>query len=283
MEKFLLILFFGLFSSKIYPSIIFGKNTTFDLENNHIFNLKYNGPGNDALLVYLKSNIYTMSQLSCHGSISWTTIYGAELFPLKESNMNCEFQINKLFVDEEGGGKGTFLMFALQNEIKIKLRNKYGDLDTPLVQSNINSLKEELILPDIIHITYSVPNLERNVSVKFEYNENCDPFTIGENPFKVCHNDDCEENIETYSFQKGESYKIMIRLQKLKKNEDDSNFYYVLPGYTFYDEDYNGEDSDDDIIYDGDEDENKKEEDNNNKALVANLKIFFICLLLFFL
>ena len=53
MEKFLLILILGLFSSKINPSIIFGKNTTFDVENNYIFNFKYNGPGNDALLVFL--------------------------------------------------------------------------------------------------------------------------------------------------------------------------------------------------------------------------------------
>ena len=75
----------------------------------------------------------------------------------------------------------------------------------------------------------------------------------------------------------------MVKLQKMKKNEDDSNFYYVLPGYTFYDKDYNGEDSDDDIIYDGDEDENEKKDNNNNKALVANLKLFFTCLILLFL
>ena len=286
MEKFLLILIFGLFSSKINPSIIFGKNTTFDVENNYIFNLKYNGPGNDTLLVYLKSDIVTMCQLSCHGSMSGSTVYGAELFPLKESNVNCEFQIFKLFVDEKEEGKGTFMMLSLKNEIKIKLRNKYGNLDSPLVQKNDNSLKD-LTLPDIIYITYSVPNLERNVIAKFEYNSDCDPFTINENPFKVCHDDDCEENIETYSFQKGESYKIMVKLQKMKKNEDDSDFYYVLPGYTFYDKDYNGEDSDDDIIYDGDEDENEKKDsdnnNNNNKALVANLKLFFTCLILLFL
>ena len=39
----------------------------------------------------------------------------------------------------------------------------------------------------------------------------------------------------------------------------------------------------DDIIYDGDEDENEKKYNNNNKALVANLKLFFICLILLFL
>ena len=66
-----------------------------------------------------------MCQLSCHGSMSGSTIYGAELFALKESNVNCEFQIFKLFVDEKEEGKGTFMMLSLKNEIKIKLRNKY--------------------------------------------------------------------------------------------------------------------------------------------------------------
>ena len=75
---------------------------------------------------------------------------------------------------------------------------------------------EDLSIPDISYITYSVPNLEKDVSVTFVYNGNCSPFTIDENPFKVCHNTDCKENIETYDFKKGESYKIMVKLQKKK-------------------------------------------------------------------
>ena len=183
--------------------------------------------------------------------------------------MDCDLQFGSMF---EGGGKGTFIMHTIKNEIKIKLRNKYGDLYHPLYDTDF--MHKDLIIPDISYITYSVPNLERDVTVTFDYNGNCGPVTIDENPFKVCNSNDCKENIETYDFKKGESYAIMVKLQKLKSSESSS--YYVMPGYTFYDIDYSGIDSDDDIIVD-DIDDDESNASNFNKI---RINLFFISLIL---
>ena len=53
------------------------------------------------------------------------------------------------------------------------------------------------------------------------------------NPFEVCHGEDCESNIETYDFEKGESYKIYVKVAKL------GDFYYI-PSFKFGDVNSNG-------------------------------------------
>ena len=49
-----------------------------------------------------------------------------------------------------------------------------------------------------------------------------------ENPFKVCHGNDCQENIETYNFKKGESYKIMVKAVKKEGRYEHFLLYQVL-------------------------------------------------------
>ena len=120
--------------------------------------------------------------------------------------------------------------------------------------------------------------MERDVTVTFDYNGKCSPFTIEDNPFKVCHNKDCKENIITYDFKKGESYTIMVKLQKLHFS---TQTYYVLPGYSFHDVNYNGIDSDDDIIVDDDDDNDNKDKGSDSNKIKLNL--FFISLILLLL
>ena len=62
-------------------------------------------------------------------------------------------------------------MHSIKNEIKIKLKNKYGDITHPLAYPDY--MDQELSLLDITNITYSVPNLEKDVTVTFDYNGNC--------------------------------------------------------------------------------------------------------------
>ena len=209
---FLLIFLFTLVSSKVDSYIKFGAKYSFDLETNYKFKLKYKDPGNDAFLLYIDSEVGVSYALTCtSGPMKFSTDYGVNLISFKEQRFECDLEFAGVF---ESSGNGTFIIHSVRNEIKIKLKNKYGDLTHPLSYSN--DMDKELSLPDISYITYSVPNLEKDVTVTFDYNGNCSPFTIDENPFKVCHNNDCKENIETYDFKKGESYKIMVKLQKKK-------------------------------------------------------------------
>ena len=68
----------------------------------------------------------------------------------------------------------------------------------------------------------------------------------------------------------------MVKLQKLK-NPENSETYYVFPGYTFHDINYNGIDSDDDIIVDDDD------EDNGSDFNKIKINLFFISLILLLL
>ena len=125
--------------------------------------------------------------------------------------------------------------------MSIKLKNKYGNIRFPEVFRN--SIKK------ITQLNCSVPKLERDVNAIFEYNrtyenEHYDKRRrILENPFEVCHNQDCIENVSSYSFKKGESYEIIIKSYKLNK-EDLS----IIPRFSFYDQKYNGTYSTGDII-----------------------------------
>ena len=82
---------------------------------------------------------------------------------------------------------------------------------------------------------YAVENAEKNVTFKFEYNDKIydddDEVDINiENPFEVCHGTDCKTDIKTYDFEKGQSYKINAKVQKVGESEISD---YVLPAFSF--------------------------------------------------
>ena len=52
---------------------------------------------------------------------------------------------------------------------------------------------------------FSIDNAERDVTFIFKYNEKA------KNPFEICHGEECQKDITTYDFKKGESYKIYAR------------------------------------------------------------------------
>ena len=125
----------------------------------------------------------------------------------------------------------------------------------------------------VSQLTFSVPKLDRDVTANFEYNKKADierdSFTI-ENPFKVCHGKDCEENLSTYEFKKGESYEINVKVSKVRDEYNDK--YIIIPGFTFYDQKYNGTYSPDDIL-----------DVDTNSANGLKAKLLFISLILLLL
>ena len=84
--------------------------------------------------------------------MKFSTDQGVNLISFKEQRFECDLEFAGVF---ESSGNGTFIIHSVKNEIKIKLKNKYGDITHPL--SYPDYMDQELSLPDITYITYSVP------------------------------------------------------------------------------------------------------------------------------
>ena len=82
-------------------------------------------------------------------------------------------------------------------------------------------------------LTYVIDKAEKSATFDFKYaNEIKDKYDEKinvPNPFQVCHGNDCKDNISTYDFKQGESYKIYIKYNKIGN-------YYVFPSFSFYDQ-----------------------------------------------
>ena len=90
-----------------------------------------------------------------------------------------------------------------------------------------------------------------------------------DNPFKICHDKVCDENITTYEFKKEQSYEINVKVIKVKDIHNDT--YVITPGFTFCDVQYNGTYWPDDI------------DENENSANGLKTKLLFISLILLLL
>ena len=58
-----------------------------------------------------------------------------------------------------------------------------------------------------------------------------------ENPFKVCHENVCKENVTNYYFEKGKSYQIYVKLLKVFAEGSSTRYDFVVPPFKFYAED----------------------------------------------
>ena len=96
--------------------------------------------------------------------------------------------------------------------------------------------------------TFLVPNFRANSNIKFEYVEKVFYYEKFENPFKVCHENVCKENVTNYYFEKGKSYQIYVKLLRVLQDSS-SRYDYAVPPFRFYAEDSVEEYSNDDINY----------------------------------
>ena len=119
----------------------------------------------------------------------------------------------------DSNDKGTIWLNPSWNELKVDLNTIY---EWKLDFSNINGVESKLI--------YSIDNADKSVKFKFTYNKNLKSDLP--NPFEVCHGDDCKSNIETYDIEKGQSYKIYVKVAKMKDGILDK---YYLPSFKFGD------------------------------------------------
>lgn len=144
-------------------------------------------------------------------------------------------------------------MHLSTDEIKVDLNEKYE------WKYDYND-----ILTKEYKIIYSIDNAEKDVTFTFKYKETIEGKKV-QNPFEVCHGEECQKGVTTYDFEKGESYKIYATAAN-----------NVLPSYSFHDknkkdddESESGSDSntnDDNENNSNDENENNSNDDNGSNS-----------------
>ena len=92
------------------------------------------------------------------------------------------------------GDKGSFFIYDFQAKYKIKLKNKYGNLNAGADSSTYLYKFDE----SISKLTFLVPNFRTNSTITFEYRENVEHVGKFKNPFQVCHEGKCVENVTTF-------------------------------------------------------------------------------------
>ena len=118
------------------------------------------------------------------------------------------------------GSKGTFIMNPEWNEVNVDLSKMYQ------WKFDISGLTGD----ESAKLIYSIDNADKDVTFKFEYNKKLRDDLP--NPFEVCHGEDCKDNIANYKFEKGQSYKIYVKVAKLKDGIMEK---YYLPSFKFGD------------------------------------------------
>ena len=127
----------------------------------------------------------------------------------------------KIKIEPGTNEKGTIWINPAKNQMKLDLNQK--------IEWKFNAIRAETVLSKL---TYVIDEAEKNATFIFKYNNTVKDYNGKvvnvDNPFQVCHGDDCKENITTYDFKQGESYKIYINVKK-------SGNIYALPSFSFYD------------------------------------------------
>ena len=258
-----LISLISLSTSLMLPSFKVGQKVSFNSLNCE-FTFAYDGPNKNMLLMLFSHEKDNLSyQLTCPEEIFGGVHMDKDIGIL---NYISEGPCNlKLGTDKNDNG--TFIFYDFKAKYKIKLRNKYGNINMDF-SSRVSGDRYD----SSGELKFLVPNFRGNLSIKFEYKEKA--FYSFTNPFKVCHENVCEENISNYYFEEGNSYEIYVKAQKIKFGEEID---YMIAPFTFYPEDYNGTYYDDDLEYSYDKDDTS----NNSKILLNCLLINSLLILLF--
>lgn len=237
MKKLILISLVFLVASKV---IEFGKETPYDSSNSE-FTFSYTGNG--AIFVYASGSTVNSLELkiSTENTDGQTSINRPGEGLLISPNSGNNFKLK--FLGVNSNDKGTIWVNPSTNVLPVDLNKKYEGKFPIGDQYGINA---------VYQLTYKINNAEKDATFKFNYNNKMeihgDDWTVS-NPFEVCHGTDCQKNVEAYTFEKGQSYTIYVKMEKLVDTELNYE-YYVLPSFSFADKNYKeNASSDDDSMY----------------------------------
>ena len=233
MQKIILLTLFILTCSKL-NAVEFDKEIPFDRNNNE-FEFPTQSDGSLFLSITFPASGILSLQFGCGSSaISRIDGPGEGIILSFRSEMTCKLVLY-YGGDPSSNVTGTIWMHPSTEEIKVDLNETY---ETKYDFNDLFDTNDSMI--------FSIDNAERDVTFIFKYKEEA------ENPFEICHGEECIKNITTYDFKKGESYKIYAKHIQVDN-------IWVFPSFSFLD----------------------KAKDSNSFNLAFNL--WLICLLLFIL
>ena len=208
-------------------SLKFGEEIPFDINNNE-FELTFNEAG--AILVEVTFNTPNILTLN----MDFRTINGKMAVNPPGIGKLFVFQpnfVNKLILEysSPSNEKGTIWMLPTTYEVGIKLNQTYE-----WKYNIINSF----ILSDVYHLSYSINKAEKDALLEFKYDNNMkiENNLVAPNPSKICQGEICKNGITTYNIKKGESYKIYIAINVIKKPKGFGPTFntYYLPSFSFH-------------------------------------------------
>ena len=226
----LLILIFANISTKTIPTLEYDTLTDFK-EGNSEFNIESSGEIT-GLLTYV--NIQNKKlKISFLSDIGHSTSYGEHIFTNPGGAFAFFFPtdtINTMNITSEDGEEikeGTIWIHPLDLELNsdlsekiIKLYPAMADMDYETLNYTISDLKEDTT----VRLTYEK-----------EYKENGIEIKDLANPFSVCEDYFCLDDIDSFTFVKGNSYTIRLKFEKkIIKVDGEDRAKYFLPAFSFY-------------------------------------------------
>ena len=133
----------------------------------------------------------------------------------KDNSYTIELRYTNTTEDE----KGTIWINPSWRELKVDLNKAYEWKFNFATEYRASESK----------LIYSVDNADKSAKFNFTYSKELRQDLP--NPFEVCHGQDCKNNTETYDFEKGQSYKINVKVKKMKYGETEL---YYFPAFKFF-------------------------------------------------
>ena len=226
----LLILIFANISTKTIPTLEYDTLTDFK-EGNSEFNIESSGEIT-GLLTYVDTQNKKL-KISFLSDIGHSTSYGEHIFTNPGGAFAFFFPtdtintMNITSADGEEIKEGSIWIHPLDLELNsdlsekiIKLYPAMADMDYETLNYTISDLKEDTT----VRLTYEKDYKENGIEIKDLAN-----------PFSVCEDYFCLDDIDSFTFVKGNSYTIRLKFEKkIIKVDGEDRAKYFLPAFSFY-------------------------------------------------
>ena len=202
----------------------FGKEISFDIDNNNKFESNFSEDG--SLFIRVDFNISNLLDIIISSSIDnySTTIQPPGLqtvIPFKKEK-NIEIYLKYKLASNE---KGKIWMYLSTQEIKVNLNQTY-EFKYDFKRTCGHQITSNLI--------YSIDNAEYNALLQFRYNNKLivDKNMNAGNPMKILDGKEYKTNITSYIINKGNSYKIYINTKFFVLNKNKIEYIHYLPYFS---------------------------------------------------
>ena len=233
-QKFILLLLITTISTKtnlVSSEIEFDVKQPFD-ENNHEFTFSNTAQEPKFFIVEIITNTVLKYEYQCQGSSKETgQVTARPVFIIKAQTGECSINIFS-----------TSSVFKVQGTVEVHPLENAFPINLDKVRVEINSVVWfDEKFPSLV---YSISNLVKDTEAKFSYGNSIvtiegQTFTL-KNPFRICVENDCKDDIETYTFIKGKEYKIEIKNEELVAK---TKTQYYMNSFSFYKTSGGGDDT----------------------------------------